>query len=154
MVESSTSIERTTRPYGRNGAPLGTGRDLRRRLVAHHLPIAVASAMGLVVLVRVSPGHSRGISIQRLVSPTGDVALVLLAVTLLIGPAQLLLRRRNPPHTYLRRDVGIWTAVWSLIHVIVSFQGHIIGKIHIRHTPPGNHLIIGDGCRVMGSCPI
>jgi sulfoxide reductase heme-binding subunit YedZ len=62
-----------------------------------------------------------------LASPTGDVALVLLGVTLLIGPANLLLRRANPVNNYLRRDIGTWTAIWSLIHVVVGFQGHTGG---------------------------
>lgn len=79
--------------------------------------------MGLGVLKGVSPSRG-GFSISQLASPTGDVALVLLAVTLLIGPANLLLRRRNPVNTYLRRDVGTWTAIWSIVHVIVGFQGH------------------------------
>jgi len=80
--------------------------------------------LGLVLLIGLSPSHGRAISLQQLASPTGDVALVLLAVTLLIGPANLLLRRRNPVNNYLRRDVGTWTAIWSIVHVIVGFQGH------------------------------
>jgi len=102
---------------------LGTSRDLRRRTLYHHVPLALASVATLVVLIGVAPSHG-GFSIQQLASPTGDVALALLAVTLLIGPTNLLLRRRNPPNSYLRRDVGAWTATWSLVHVIVSFQGH------------------------------
>lgn len=102
---------------------LGTTRSLRRRILFHHVPLALASVVALVVLVVVAPSHG-GFTIQRLASPTGDVALVLLAVTLLIGPANLLLRRRNPPNSYLRRDVGTWTAIWSVVHVVVSFQGH------------------------------
>jgi sulfoxide reductase heme-binding subunit YedZ len=102
---------------------LGTSRDPRRRIVFHHVPLALASVVALVVLVVVAPSHG-GFTVQRLVSPTGDVALVLLAVTLLIGPANLALRRRNPPNSYLRRDVGTWTAIWSVVHVIVSLQGH------------------------------
>jgi len=62
-----------------------------------------------------------------LASPTGDVALVLLSVTLLIGPVNLMLRRRNPTNSYLRRDVGTWTAIWSIVHVMVGFQGHTAG---------------------------
>ena len=53
---------------------------------------------------------------------TGYVATALLALTLLIGPANLLLRRRNPVSSYLRRDLGTWTAIYSMIHVIVGFQ--------------------------------
>jgi sulfoxide reductase heme-binding subunit YedZ len=107
----------------RVGGTLGAGRGLRRRILLHHVPLAVASAAFLVVLIGLSPARG-GLSIQQLASPTGDVALVLLAVTLLIGPANLLLRRRTPVNSYLRRDVGTWTAIWSIIHVVVGFQGH------------------------------
>jgi sulfoxide reductase heme-binding subunit YedZ len=79
--------------------------------------------VGLTVLIRLSPSRT-GFSISQLASPTGDVALLLLAVTLLIGPVNLLLRRRNPVNSYLRRDVGAWTAIFSVVHVIVGFQGH------------------------------
>jgi sulfoxide reductase heme-binding subunit YedZ len=68
---------------------------------------------------------------RRLTTATGYIALVLLAVTLLIGPANVLLRRRNPVSSYLRRDVGAWTAVFSGVHVIVSLTVH--GSGQIRH---------------------
>jgi sulfoxide reductase heme-binding subunit YedZ len=107
---------------------LGAGRDLRRRLLVHHLPLALASTAGLLVRLRMAPfRRDRGFSIAELASPTGDVALVLLALTLLIGPANLVLRRRNPTNNYLRRDLGTWTAIWSIVHVIVGFQGHTRG---------------------------
>ena len=128
---------------GRLGATLGAGRGWRRRLLFHHVPLALGSAVGVVLLVSLSPfadgGHgdvslgldlgnvdpaSRGF-VSRLTRATGYVALGLLALTLLIGPANLLLRRRNPLSSYLRRDIGIWTAVVSVVHVIVGFQtGH------------------------------
>lgn len=104
--------------------PLGAGRALRRRVVFHHLPMAVASTLGVFALVALTPSHGRSFSLGRLTSPTGDIALVLLGLTLLVGPANLLLRRRNPPHNYLRRDLGTWAAIWSIIHVILAFQGH------------------------------
>jgi sulfoxide reductase heme-binding subunit YedZ len=53
---------------------------------------------------------------------TGYVATALLALTLLIGPANLLRRRRNPVSSYLRRDLGTWTAIFSVVHVIAGFQ--------------------------------
>jgi sulfoxide reductase heme-binding subunit YedZ len=55
---------------------------------------------------------------------TGYLALGLLGVTLLIGPANLLLRRRNPVSSYLRRDVGAWTAAASIAHVTLALQPH------------------------------
>jgi methionine sulfoxide reductase heme-binding subunit len=41
----------------------------------------------------------------------------------------LLLRRQNPVSNYLRRDVGMWTALFSLVHVIVGLQVHGRGRI-------------------------
>jgi sulfoxide reductase heme-binding subunit YedZ len=117
------SVQRDTRSSDQLGATLGTSRQWRRRLLRHHVPLALASAVGLLVLIGLSPSHGM-FSISQLASPTGDVALVLLAFTLLIGPANLLLRRRNPINSYLRRDVGTWTAILSVVHVIVGFQGH------------------------------
>jgi methionine sulfoxide reductase heme-binding subunit len=63
-------------------------------------------------------------SIRRLTVATGYIATGLLALTLLIGPANLLRRRRNPVSGYLRRDVGMWTAVFSVIHVVYGLQVH------------------------------
>jgi sulfoxide reductase heme-binding subunit YedZ len=66
---------------------------------------------------------------RRLTTATGYVALGLLALTLLIGPGNLLLRRRNPVSSYLRRDVGAWTTLFSAAHVIVSLKVHGSGRI-------------------------
>lgn len=121
MLSSSVDVQDATRPSRRAGATLGTGRGWRRRLVFHHVPLALASAAGLVLFARLAPSHG-GISISQIVVSTGYVATGLLALTLLIGPANLLLRRRNPVSTYLRRDVGAWTAVASVVHVVLAFQ--------------------------------
>ena len=66
---------------------------------------------------------SRGV--QRFTVATGYLGLGLLAVTLLLGPANFLLGRRNPVSTYLRRDVGIWTAIFSVVHVIAAVLIHV-----------------------------
>jgi len=66
---------------------------------------------------------------QRLTVATGYIATLLLAFTLLIGPANLLLRRRNPISSYLRRDAGMWTAGSSVVHVIVGLQVHSGGQL-------------------------
>jgi sulfoxide reductase heme-binding subunit YedZ len=66
---------------------------------------------------------------QRLTVATGYVATGLLALTLLVGPANLLLRRRNPVSSYLRRDVGMWTAGFSVVHVFFGLQVHSAGQV-------------------------
>ncbi|MBI2404008.1 MAG: hypothetical protein HYV20_14975 [Gemmatimonadetes bacterium] len=66
---------------------------------------------------------------QQFTVATGYVVLGLLALTLLIGPANLLLRRRNPVSNYLSRDVGTWAAIGSVVHVIFGLQVHGGGQI-------------------------
>lgn len=61
---------------------------------------------------------------QRLTRATGYVATGLLALTLLVGPANLLLHRQNPVSSYLRRDIGIWTAIVSVVHIVFGLQLH------------------------------
>jgi methionine sulfoxide reductase heme-binding subunit len=60
----------------------------------------------------------------RLTTATGYVGLGLLGLTLLIGPANLLLRRRTPISSYLARDLGMWAAIISVIHVMVGLFVH------------------------------
>ena len=62
--------------------------------------------------------------IARFTTATGYVALGLLGLTLLIGPVNLLLRRRTPVSSYLARDMGMWAAIVSVIHVIAGFFVH------------------------------
>jgi hypothetical protein len=63
--------------------------------------------------------------VQQLTAATGYVGVGLLTVTLLLGPANLVLGRRNPVSTYVRRDVGIWTAILSGVHVIFAVAVHV-----------------------------
>ena len=46
----------------------------------------------------------RSRNLQQFTVASGYLALILLAATLLLGPANLVLRRRNPISTYLRRE--------------------------------------------------
>jgi methionine sulfoxide reductase heme-binding subunit len=62
--------------------------------------------------------------VRQFTLATGYVATGLLGVTLLIGPLNLVLRRRNPVSSYLRRDVGLWTVVFSVVHVGFGLQVH------------------------------
>jgi methionine sulfoxide reductase heme-binding subunit len=150
------SVSSAAQPPARLGRPLGTGRDWRRRLLLHHLPLALASALLLALFVGLSPftsGESRApadifsgtfpadldsagpgqapglglsvdLSTRQLTTATGYVATVLLGLTLLVGPANMLLRRRNPVSSYLRRDIGAWTAGASVVHVVLGLQVH------------------------------
>jgi sulfoxide reductase heme-binding subunit YedZ len=133
------SMQPATPSSNRLGRPLGTARDWRRRLLLHHAPLALGSAVALVLFIGPMQTHHgggqptglrprlelpRGVFMSRLTVATGYVALGLLGLTLLVGPANLLLRRRNPLSSSLRRDVGAWTAIASVAHVVLGLQLH------------------------------
>jgi sulfoxide reductase heme-binding subunit YedZ len=170
----------------RSAKPLGTSRGWRRRLLFHHVPIALASALVLALFMGLSPftaggyprldmmgssplptvmdmgdrgGQTGGlsltfelpsrISISQLTVATGYVATGLLGLTLLIGPANLLLRRRNPVSTSLARDTGTWAAIFSVVHVILGLQlhggGQISGFLNYFVAPDGSVLLNSFG---------
>ena len=65
-----------------------------------------------------------GLNVRRFTFATGYVALVLLGLTLLVGPANLILRRRHPVSNFLARDVGTWAVIASAVHVIYGVEVH------------------------------
>lgn len=78
---------------------------------------------------------------QRFTVASGYVATGLLTFTLLVGPANLLLRKRNPVSSYLRRDLGMWTAVFSVVHVIYGSLLHSSGQLAAFL----NYFVMSDG---------
>jgi sulfoxide reductase heme-binding subunit YedZ len=86
-------------------------------------------------------------SIQQLTMASGYLAVILLAVTLLLGPANLLLRRRNPISSYLRRDIGIWAATFSAIHVTAAVFIHVSHGSRVAATVL--HFFVNESGRVL-----
>src|SRR2546427_5765278 len=68
-------------------------------------------------------------AIWRLSMATAYTSLGLLALSLLVGPWNVLQRRTNPVSTDLRRDIGIWAAVYGLSHVAFGLQVHLRGRM-------------------------
>lgn len=56
---------------------------------------------------------------------TAYAGLALLGAALLAGPINVLRARRNPVSTDLRRDIGIWSALVGVAHVVVGIQVHM-----------------------------
>jgi sulfoxide reductase heme-binding subunit YedZ len=88
---------------------------------------------------------SDSFEIRRFTVATGYIATGLLALTLLIGPANLLRRRRNPVSGYLRRDIGTWTAIFSVVHVIYGLQ------VHRRLSDFVHYFVASDGSPLTNS---
>jgi methionine sulfoxide reductase heme-binding subunit len=66
---------------------------------------------------------------ERISVATGYTALLFIGATLVIGPLNLYRRRGAPVSLDLRRDIGIWAAILSGIHVLVGLQVHTNGDI-------------------------
>jgi len=71
------------------------------------------------------------------------VSLGLMALTLILGPRNVLLARPNPVSTDLRRDVGIWAGIVGLLHVVVGLQVHLRGKmwLYFLFAPDEGHRL-------------
>jgi methionine sulfoxide reductase heme-binding subunit len=68
----------------------------------------------------------RGKQFEFLTVAFGYLSLLLICVTLLIGPLMLLRQRRNPVNLNLRRDIGIWAAITGGLHVLLVFRGTLL----------------------------
>jgi sulfoxide reductase heme-binding subunit YedZ len=87
--------------------------------------IAGAVATALVALF-VAPGQPLHETVTDI---SGDVAVVLIAVTLLGRPVLLALGRRAPSHLPWRRDVGVGAGLLALSHVACGFRIHLGGEV-------------------------
>ncbi len=95
---------------------------MTRRVLRHHLPIALLSAVAMAALLQVAPGN-RGF--QSWSIGTAYVGLVLLGAALATGPYAILRGRRHPTSSDLRRDLGIWAGVFALAHFVLGLQVHM-----------------------------
>lgn len=121
---------------------------LGRRLLLHHLPLFVLSCGAVAWLWFTRP--YRDVWMKGSFS-TAYPALILLLATLLIGPLNILLRRRNPVSIDLRRDLGIWAGILALVHTAIGQNVHLRGRPWLyyvyehrsRHLLPIRHDIFG-----------
>ncbi len=114
---------------------------LLRRLVTHHLFLAAASTVSVFLLYTTRPYSD---VITRASFSTGYVALLLLAITLWLGPWNLLRGQRMPTSSDLRRDIGIWAGILGIAHTVVGLCVHLRGRpwlYFIYQRSEGPHLI-------------
>jgi methionine sulfoxide reductase heme-binding subunit len=121
-----------------------------RRLALHHLPLFALSTVAVVLFYIIRPIKDVW---TKLSFSTAYPALFLLLITLLIGPFNVLTRRRNPISSDLRRDVGIWAGILTLIHSVVGQNVHLRGHPWLyyvyaareHHSFPIRHNVFGVG---------
>lgn len=124
-------------------------RRLSSRLLRHHLPIGLA-ALGSGYLLYAT--RSFPDVLTRLSFSSAYPALVLLTVTLLIGPLKILTGDRLAVSMDLRRDIGIWAGIVGLFHVVVGQCVHLRGRPWLyyvyenwqqKHFLPVRHDLFG-----------
>lgn len=112
-----------------------------RRLGRNVGILAVALVVHLAVMRAVASPDGRQL-IYRLSMTTGYVSVVLIAWAMLIGPWRVRRGRPAPASTDLRRDVGIWGAIFGIAHVVTGLQVHFAGKFWKYFLyPDGDHHI-------------
>ena len=95
------------------------------RVWRHHLPLLLLSFVCVAVLYQTRPYPD---VLSRASFATAYPALALLAITLLIGPWNLVFRKPNPLSSDLRRDIGIWAGLLGVLHAGVGQFVHLLGR--------------------------
>lgn len=105
-----------------------------------HLPLFLLSAASICLLYETRPYTDR---ISRFSFATAYPAIALIAVTLALGPLNVLRKRRNPISGDLRRDVGIWAGILSLVHAVVGQTVHLRGRpwLYYVYESKAHHAI-------------
>lgn len=93
---------------------------VRRQLFLLVIISVFASVLFLLV-----PGRTR---LERASMVTGYLGLILIAISLAIGPLNILRAASNPPSINLRRDTGIFAGFIAIAHVIFGLQVHLGGE--------------------------
>ena len=122
---------------------------LSRRLMRHHLPICVAT-LGCAFVLYITRSYPDVIT--RLSFASAYPALVLLVVTLVIGPLKMLAGDRLAISFDFRRDVGIWAGIVGIFHAVIGNCVHLRGRPwlyyvyenwSLKHVQPFRHDIFG-----------
>ena len=131
-----------TQPAGLRRLVVGLGHV---RWLTHGVLLLAAAAaygLGMAYVPRAAPSYIITLAF-------GYLSLLLIAITLLIGPLKLILnrrRKRNPVNLDIRRDIGIWAGITGLLHVVFGLQQRFGGdlvRFFFSRDANGWHLLGG-----------
>jgi sulfoxide reductase heme-binding subunit YedZ len=113
---------------------------MQSRLWRHHLPLALLSAASSFILYITRPYPD---VITRVSFATAWPALVLLTMTLLIGPWRVLRGKAPVLSQDLRRDIGIWGGSLGVLHAVVGQCEHLRGRpwLYYVYEKTQEHLV-------------
>ena len=113
---------------------------MQNRFWRHHLPFGALSAFATWLLYITRPYPD---VITRLSFATAWPGLVLLAVTLMIGPWRTLRGKAPVLSSDLRRDIGIWAGIVGVAHAIIGNCVHLRGRpwLYYVYEKAKDHII-------------
>src|SRR5450759_6032512 len=98
--------------------------DTITRLKKHYLPLL---SLVLIAWVIFYIGWDNRNTITFITQATGYISIIILSISLIIGPVNIFLKIKNPISTYLRRDISIIGGILALIHSIAA-----VSYTHLR----------------------
>ncbi|MBA4410227.1 MAG: hypothetical protein C0397_12475 [Odoribacter sp.] len=118
--------------------------NLKERLKLHYLPLLSIVLFASIIFHHNWPKRD---TITFITGASGYISLILITLSLLIGPFNLVFRRKNPISTYFRRDIGITGGVLAVIHSVAGLFVHLRGKnwqYFLNKTEHGYSIRIDD----------
>jgi sulfoxide reductase heme-binding subunit YedZ len=111
---------------------------MRRRWMRHHLPLALFAAAGSVTFAWAGPHRDW---ITAVSFGTAYPALALLGFTLILGAWWSVRGKAHPVSSDLRRDVGIWAGILTVVHAAVGQCVHLRGRpwLYYIYSPAEHH---------------
>jgi sulfoxide reductase heme-binding subunit YedZ len=99
---------------------------IKQRLRRHHLPLLLFTVLSVALFYWIVKAED---VLFRFSMATAYPGMALLAATLFTGPLKVLRKQAIPVSDDLTRDLGIWAAIVSLIHVVFGLQMHMRGRM-------------------------
>lgn len=96
------------------------------RIKKHYLPLLLFSLIATLLFFLIWKTRD---AITFTADATGYLSLVLLSLSLAIGPVNLFLKKSNPISSYFRRDLGIYAGILALVHSFTGLFVHLRGQM-------------------------
>jgi len=114
------------------------------RLIKQHTTVGISSLIVCLILVQtrnnLEPLHSWNRAFA-------DVSLSMLGIVLLMGPLSYLYKPLQKQIPW-RRTLGIWSALYAMLHTIIILNGWVewkLERLFFIFTPPGQPWILHPG---------
>jgi methionine sulfoxide reductase heme-binding subunit len=114
---------------------------MKQRLIKHYLPL-LAMILAAMLVLYIFKGKRDAITF--IAWSTAYISLVILVVSLVTGPVNLILKHKNPLSTYFRRDIGITGGILALIHSVSGLFVHLRGRMWLYFVNENYKIRLDD----------